>query len=267
MGEALRHAIRDGLRRSRKYSSLCDDTLTRVADWAADRHTAPKVALKAAKRKLHQVYGAYLDQLDLTRVERLIEALPSAPTEETIRATCREILACHVSTAERLASMEEVYPQLLSAIPEPEVVIDLACGLHPFALPWMPLPPQARYYAYDIDHRLTTAVNAFANQVGWPMAAECRDILVSPPDVEAALAFLLKTVPCLEQQEAGATVHVLRTLPARHVIVSFPARSLGGREKGMRAHYEEAVGRIAEELGAERARYDYPNETFYLLSL
>jgi 16S rRNA (guanine(1405)-N(7))-methyltransferase len=251
MSDKLRREIGDGLRRSRKYATLCEDTLSRIADWAAARHQAPKAALKAAKRKLHQVYGAYLDQLDLARVEGLVEDLPTDPTDDAIRAACREILAC----------------QLLAEVPEPKVVIDLACGLHPFALPWMELPLGARYHAYDIDHRLVAAVNAFASRVGWSATAECKDILVSPPDVDADLAFLLKTVPCLEQQEKGATVRLLSRLRARHVVISFPARTLGGRDKGMRGHYDEAMGRIAEELGAPTTRLTHPNETFYVVAL
>jgi 16S rRNA (guanine(1405)-N(7))-methyltransferase len=253
------------LKRSRKYANLCEDTLTRIADWAAARHKAPKSAIKAAKRKLHQVYGAYFDRLDLARVEELVQTLPSAATEDAVRATCREILACHASTAERLPLIDRLYPELLAATGAPSVILDLACGLHPFALPWMALPPQARYHACDIDHRLIDAVSLFLKRTGRRATAECRDILVSLPDGEADVAFLLKTVPCLEQQEPGATVRLLRRLRARHVVVSFPAKTLGGREKGMRDHYDRVMSRIAEELRAPTRRLDYPNETFYVV--
>ena len=173
MSEELRRGIRDGLRRSRKYATLCEDTLSRLADWAAARHTAPKAALKAAKRKLHQVYGAYLDQLYLVRVERLVEALPTDPTEDATRATCREVLACHASTAERLPIMAEVYPELLAAVPDPKAVIDLACGLHPFALPWMGLPPGARYRAYDIDQYRYAPETSFSSALQETDAVPC----------------------------------------------------------------------------------------------
>ncbi len=267
MNAGMRSEITDALKRSRKYANLCHDTLGRIADWAATRHQTPKSAIKAAKRKLHQVYGAYLDQLDLPRVGERVGTLSHAATEDAVQATCREILACHASTAERLPFIERLYPELFAATGAPSVIIDLACGLHPFALPWMPLAPEACYHAYDIDRRLVDAANVFFERTGRPATAECRDILVSLPDVEADVAFLLKTVPCLEQQQKGATVRLLRQLRVRRAVLSFPTRTLGGRAKGMRGHYDAVMSATAEELGAPTQRLDYPNETFHVINL
>jgi len=267
MNAGMRSEITDALKRSRKYADLCNDTLVRIADWAATRHKTPKSAIKAAKRKLHQIHGAFCDQLDRARIEELVESLPDGTADAVLHATCREILACHASTAERLPIIDGLYAQLFAATGAPSAIVDLACGLHPFALPWMPLPPDACYHAYDIDRRLIGVANAFLERTGRPATAECRDILVSPPDVKADVAFLLKTVPCLEQQQKGATVRLLRQLRVRHAVVSFPAKTLGGREKGMRTHYDAVMSAIAEELGASTRRFDYLNETFYVAKL
>ena len=67
-----------GLKRSRKYAHTCEETLMRVAAWSAERHRSPKEALKAAKRKLHQVYGAYLEPASLRKVAEQVAALPSS---------------------------------------------------------------------------------------------------------------------------------------------------------------------------------------------
>jgi len=42
-----------------KYRNVSPETLSRVAAWASVRYRSDKEILKAAKRKLHQVYAAY----------------------------------------------------------------------------------------------------------------------------------------------------------------------------------------------------------------
>jgi len=259
--------IVERLRKTRKYANTCEDTLVRVARWALARHDSPKNALKAAKRKLHQVYGAYLGQADIGRIDRLAGAVPTPASPERIETACREILGCHASTRERLPILEDVYARVFSEIGTPKTVLDLACGLNPFALPWMGLAEDARYYAFDIDRGLIAAINRFLDGIGHAGVAECQDILVAVPQQEADVALLLKTLPCLEQQEKGASLSVLRQLRVRHAVVSFPTRSLGGREKGMLEYYDGFMHRLLNELSLGSCRVVFTTEVFYLIEL
>jgi len=265
--DAVCREVAEGLRQSRKYRWTCDATLLRVAEWAAGRHRSPKEALKAAKRKLHQIYGAYVVPGDLGRIERLIDAIPPEPSGDALRAACRDILACHASTRERLPILDEAYA-MLAELPGPvDSVLDLACGLNPFALPWMGLAPDCAYQAWDIDSRLVGAVNRFLGRLGRAPSAECRDVLVDPPDRPADVALLLKTAPCLERQEKGSVLSLLRRLRTRHVVVSFPLRSLGGRDKGMAGNYGRFMDRVIGELCVAAERHDLRTEVFYVLRL
>ena len=265
MGEDIHREIVNQLKQSKKYMNLCEDTLYRMADWAALRHKTPKEAIKAAKRKLHQVYGAYFDQVHFARIQELASTFSDSTSEEALRATCREILQCHTSSAERVSILEDCYSALFREIGRPNTVLDLACGLDPFALPWMSLAPETPYYAFDIDYRLISAINDFFVRTGRLPTATCKDILVSLPDLKADVAFLLKSIPCLEQQEKGVSARLLRSLGARYVVASFPAQTLGGKDKGMYGHYDRFIVRIADELGISMHKMIYPNETFYIL--
>jgi 16S rRNA (guanine(1405)-N(7))-methyltransferase len=266
MSEVARE-VAGALRRSAKYGTLCEDTLLRMSDWAAGRHSTLKAATKAAKRKLHQVYGAYWAPADAGRIEELLSSLPARPKPEELRAVCREILAGHTSTAERLPVMDGLYEELFAATGTPSVVVDLACGLHPFALPWMPLAEDAEYFAFDIDHRLVDLVNDFLERLGHPPTATCLDLLVSVPEAPADVAFLLKSLPCLERQSAGASLRLLRQLRARRAVVSFPSKTLGGRDKGMADNYRNFVSTLSGELGAAVTVIEHPSEVFYVLDL
>ena len=47
--------------------------------------------------------------------------------------------------------------------------------------------------------------------------------------------------------------------------ISVPARSLGGRNVGMRRHYAERMQAWLPDGCACAARLDYPSETFYVV--
>ncbi len=256
------------LRRSRKYSSLAEAALQRIAAWALRHHTSVKAASEAARSKLHQAYGAYLTPRDLARVESLVRELPASAPRTAVREVARQILSHHASSRERLAFLDGLYPQLLGGSRPCTRVVDLACGLHPFALPWMGLSPEVEYHACDIDERLTGAIRAFFASAGHAGTVQARDLLAGPlPPIlrRADVAFFMKTMPCLERQEPGVSLHILRAVDAPRVVVSFPARSLGGREKGMREQYALMIQDVARALAARMECLAFPTETFYVL--
>lgn len=247
-----------------KYRNVCPDTLELVARWAGLRHRSDQEAVKAGRRKLHQIYGAYLSQKWTSRLKRLMTELSSQETSQGQAEVCLRILKGHSSTAERLPIMEQVFQDLVSIIPQPGTILDLACGFNPFARPWMGELSSAEYIAMDIDSVLLGFISEFLEMAGGRWQVECRDLIVSPPRKKAGLAFLLKTVPCLEQMEKGASLRLLKKIRAEYVVVSFPSRSLGGVAKGMERNYHEMAADLFRELGVRAQVLRYPGEIFYV---
>jgi len=262
MSEDVRRRVREDLARAKHYRALCPDTLDRVAAWAAARFPKARDATSAARRKLHQVCGAFIDEAALKRAGQRLDAA----TAEHRMETCRSILTCHASTAERLPSMDRLYQDIFKGIPPPATILDLGCGLHPFGIPWMQLAPGVRYEASDIDTRLVDLLaRFFAGHVPGATAV-ARDLLVSDQAVEADLVFLMKSLPTLEQQEKGAGKAVLSRITARTLVVSFPTLTLGGRNVGMRDQYAGAWGPVMRETGWTYRELDYPTEKIFLLA-
>ena len=112
-------------------------------------------------------------------------------------------------------------------------------------------------------------VTAFLELVGQPFRVEARDLVADPPSEPADVALLLKLVPTLDRQDPEAAAWLLAALDVRHAVVSFPARSLGGRGKGMERSYRERLERLT--AGAERvtavAEASVPNELVFVLTL
>lgn len=274
-------AIVEDLRRSRKYGRLCEGTLRRVAAWSAERSKSPKDALKRARRKLHQVYAAYLEQRDPALAEAMLDELPEHPDERTLRDACRRILELHASTRERMGLLDEFYESIFAITGLPGRVLDVGCGLNPFAIPWMGLPAGASYIAWEIDSCVVSLVNRFLPLANLEPLADCRDILTDPPSDSAErvdVAMLLKMLPCLEQQAAGCSLAVLRAMPARFVVVSFPTHSIGARSgrkprsqgnlrttKNMSAHYAAGMKNIISQTKWRAWQINFQEELVFVL--
>ncbi len=238
---------------SRKYRRLGDETLRRMAAWALARYPNGE-AEKAAKRKLHQVYGAYLHA-----------DLPHWSADwgypELMAA-----LRTHASTAERMHLLDGFFASIWQRTDVPESVLDIACGLNPLSRPWMSLPAGTDYLGVDIDSGVTALINHISEHFGWSTHAVQHDVLCRPVDYRADVALVLKTLPCLEQQQSGAAVDLLRSLRCPWVVVSFPTRTLGGRGVGMEAHYRQFMNGCLDTLGWDADSWLSGDELLYALN-
>ena len=225
---------------SRKYRSLCEDTIRRIA--AQQMATVPaanlKAAVKATQRRLHQAYGAFEQAFDEEKALCRLTAAYRSSSAEEVRAVCRQMLALHQSTRERLPAIERFYREIWAVTGRPRTLLDLGCGLNPLALPWMALEQGARLFALDIDQQRIAWLNRYLVVAGMEPLARCQDVLVCPPCDPADVALLLKMSPTLERQEPGSTARLIEGLHAPHIVVTFAVKSLGGHEKGMAGNYQ-----------------------------
>jgi 16S rRNA (guanine(1405)-N(7))-methyltransferase len=237
---------------ARRYRGVAPALVRRLAREEAGRARTAAEAEKRTKRRLHQLVGAYAGTgLTDAAARRLVARLRTAwagSVDEGFLAVCREGLARHASTRERLVVLEEFYAAIWAATGVPGSVLDLACGLNPLAAPWMGLAPRTRYVAYDIDEGPVAVAEAVLGLLGFDAHAAVRDVASDPPDDVADVALLLKSVTTLDHQEPAAAGRLLATVQARHLVVTFPTRSLAGHGKGMERTYRARFENLHEEL-------------------
>jgi len=231
---------------AKKYAALCPDTVRAIAIAELRAARSAREAAKRVKRKLHQIGGAY--QHDQMRYAQWLAQLQAADDAGARREACRRIMQAHASSRERLPYLEAFYQRVFSGLGAIGSVLDVACGLNPLALPWMALPDTARYDCLDIYADQMAFLQAWLALCGQPSEALWQDVLRAPPEGVYDVALLLKSVPCLQQLDAQATRQLLATLQARTLIVSFPVRSLGGRDVGMLASYSRGFEQTLQEL-------------------
>jgi 16S rRNA (guanine(1405)-N(7))-methyltransferase len=229
---------------SKKYRGVCPEAVRRIAARELAGRGSVKAAVKATKRRLHQVYGAFAHELDAEAAYGSLAAAWERGEDEK-RAACRAVLALHSSTRERLPILDRFYPALWQVAGRPGSVLDLGCGLNPLAWPWMGLPPGTDYVALDIDCPRIAFLNRFLALAGLAPRARCQDLLAQPPADRADVALLLKMSPSLERQEEGATLRLVAGAQAPTVVVSFAVASLTGRRKGMEAQYGSQFAALA----------------------
>ncbi len=236
---------------SRRYRHVDPSLVERLATEETPKAKNLADAEKRTKRRLHQIFGAYTGQPDYTRLMLDLADAGQEATDEAVRDACQTAMAAHASTRERLPILDEFYERIFAITGVPTTVVDIACGLNPLAAPWMHLPDRACYVAYDIDSQMLGFVDGALELFGIPHRVEMRDIVSDPPDDACDLALLLKSVPCLDQQDTGASARVIRAIHASQIVVTFPTRSLGGHGKGMARNYRARFETLLAELGDE----------------
>jgi 16S rRNA (guanine(1405)-N(7))-methyltransferase len=251
---------------SKKYRTVCADTVRRIAEREVANQGNEKAAIKATKRRLHQVYGAFEQAIDYDALYRRMEVAYRSGSEDRIRAACRQILDLHSSTRERLPILERFYPAIFEATGRPDSILDLGCGLNPVSLPWMGLNAASRYIALDIDRERIRFLRRFLCLAGLDPLTRCQDILVQPPGYAADVALLLKMSPTLECQEPGATGRLVEQLKTPAVVVSFAVTSLGGRDKRMRENYERQFLDLAQGRGWQVESLPFERELVFVVA-
>lgn len=252
------------IRVSKKYQQvgLPDETLRDLLEKELARYKKPAEAVKSTRAKLHNILAPYLGDLDYPQAALELQDAFRKNDPQAVESTCRSFLRQHDSTRERLAYLEDFYQGIFSICGQPEVVLDLACGLNPFSLPWMGLPPAARFHAYDILPARIDLINSFLRLSGRPVLAEVRDILVRPPEILADAAFLFKEAHRLEKRQKGCNRELWAALRVKYLFVSLPKRSLDGR-RDLRERMCALVRSSMAGQNWENGELDFSGETVY----
>ena len=220
--------------------------------------------VKHVRERLHEVYGVFQKRKkDLTALKvhlGAIGVLDAAAVE-----LHRSILACHHSTQERLPFYPEMYEQIFRLTGTPRSILDLGAGLNPLSYPFMNLH-HVRYTAVELteeDCRFLQDYFAMMRPVspleGQAVVAD----LTKPPEFSAVdVCFLFKILDTLETLRFDASRALLPHIQAKHLVVSFPTRTLCGR-KPIRSR--GWFLKLLREFKCVPKVLDFQNERFYII--
>lgn len=257
----------DRVLKSSKYKYVCEDTIRNIGIKELSNGRRLKEAIKATKNKLHQIGGSYF--YGKPKYDYWIKELKKAKTvdnKDTFQSINVEIMKHHSSTKERLGILNQFYVDIFSHLPPINSIIDIACGLNPLSIPWMPISSHnVEYIAYDIYKDLIAFLSDFMRISNFSGHAEVRDVLYNPPQIKADLAFILKIIPCFDQIDNSANSQILDKINANYIVLSFPVKSLGGKEKMMIKNYTNRFNELVQDRDWKTKRIVFETELIFII--
>lgn len=249
----------DAVTASKKYASLYPPLIERICAEEMQKYKSEREVVKSVKNKLHLLYGAYLEETNLKKTQAAQTLVDARDAEAIMRL--------HASTRERLPYLTTLYEFIFGVTGTVRILMDIGCGYNPFSLPWMPHESFETYYACDIDVPASALINRWLSLNGLPEAAFCADIAAQTPMQAVDLALVFKLLPVLDGQQKGRGFALLSQLNAKHIAVTYPLKTLCGKEKGMGAHYARQLedGLTHAPLLTVAARAEIGNELVFVL--
>ena len=258
-------ALTAEVRSSSRYRAVSPALVSSVVQAELRKQHSRKETVKAAKSKLHQMVGVFLDS-KLNYLQALEGLRVAAGDPPAFRVCCSALMERHTSTRERLPMLDEFYRAIFDRLGPVHSILDLGCGLNPLAIPWMPLADGCSYHAYDVHADLIQFLTVALPLTGVDGGAQMADLTQETVERPADLALLLKCLPTLDQLESAAGTRLLTTLRAKQMVISFPLRSLGGHERGMRGNYTARFQQLIAGQPWQVERLEFPTELVYVVT-
>ena len=226
------------------------------------RYNDPKKMQESVRTKLHQLTALYLGDPDYAQCSAELAELSG---ESDLQAFAGRMLSAHTSTLERNPYVQEFYRSLFALTGKPHHILDLACGLNPFAITQMGLDKEVIYEAYDIHLPRVQLLNQYFEKVSFPNArAIQQDILVNPPSQPADVAFFFKEAHRMEQRRKGSNRALWEALQARTIAVSLPSRDVA-KTHDMSDRMEKLVLSSIQGSGWSVEKIHFPDEIVFCI--
>lgn len=243
MSEEQVETVVAAIKGSRKYRDTHEATIRALARQALAQHKRPKPAVKAVRKRLHSIMAPYLGDPDYEAAAMALSVAFEKERSAEEKSACWTILESHLSTRERLPIMVSFYEEIFEMTGVPRRLADVASGLNPLALPWMGLPDDVEYIAYDIHEPRVALINHYFCLRGMRPMARLQDVALNAPVDSADVALFLKEMPRFERNYPGQGRRLLHDLKATFIVISFPTVSThGGRS--LVARYREFLEQL-----------------------
>jgi len=213
---------------SKNYSMLCPDLIKRIISEESKKFKKEKDVIKSVKNKLHTNVDLFFDNL---KIKSLINA--DLKNDKVII----ELLKAHTSTNERLEIVQTLYFDVFKKLKKVNSILDLACGLNPLYIPFVPELQNKKYLALDVNINTTNLLNRFFEDRNINGKALTCDIMSKIPNEYYDVAFMFKIVPLIESQRKNFLAEFLNSLNVKYIIVTFPTKTVSGKNVNMEQNY------------------------------
>lgn len=245
---------------SKKYKNITEDLIKRLIEREINKPYTQKELVKSVKRKLHQVGNAFKTNISY---QYFIEKLNNANNEDEIRNMCFEIMDYQSSTKERKVIINNFYDTIFVDIDKINSIMDLGCGLNPISIMWVNNYKDIDYYAFDIYSDMMDFLSFYFRTVNINGRCYTWDIISNIPDNNVDAVFLFKILPCIEQLEKGFSIKLLEQLNSKYMFISFPTKTIGGKNKDMANYYTKWFFNLISDKDWKTDSFNFINEIVF----
>lgn len=257
--------IVDKILQSKKYRYIYRPTIERIVCDLVGRYPDKELE-KNVKKKLHMVWGAYFVRPNFEKLGRKLKTHKSkVKTEESLRDDIfiKDLLELQTSTKERLPIYDNYYKKIYAITGVPNKIIEYGCGVNALSYPWM--GEGVKYIGYDVDRELIDFMNLVFGELGIDGAQVNLGDVFEEKFERADMYLLLKVLVLFERQQKNYSLELLKKIPAKYIVVSFPTKSISGKDRGMKQNYQRMFRALIVDEPWQLSEIEFGNEIVFIV--
>lgn len=253
----MREEIRENIQGSR-YSVVNEDIVISLIDKESQKYKKKKDVEKSVRAKLHAWVTMFYENYN-----QFLKNIEEVNIDDDF---LNEILKTHISTKERFAFLQEFFCDISAQVGDVEKIIDLGAGFNPIAYYLYSKNKNIEYLAYDVEKRGIELLNACFTKLKIAYKAQEKDVALNNDFEECDVVFMFKLLPLLEQQKKGSSVELVKKLKTKKLCITYPTRTLSGKNVGMYAKYKKDIEILMAECNLKMLfEKEYKNELLFIL--
>ena len=255
----MQKTVLDSIKTSKNYRDICNKTIEKLIEQETPKYKKNKDIEQSVRTKLHLWAKMFFSDFNKSK-KTLIDG------ENLDRDFYLQVLKRHCSTAERYDFLEEFFDDILSVLGDVESIIDIGCGFNPVSYICFAKKHVKNYFAYDIVGECIEFLNLCFKHLKKDYVAEVLDASQDIPKTKVDVVFLFKILPLLEQQKQGKVKELLGSLNANKFVVTYPTKTVGGKNVGMFNKYKEDLKKLCDECNLKLVfEKEYKNEVVFIV--
>lgn len=255
----MQKTVLDSIKDSKNYKDICDKTIEKLVEQESPKYKKNKDIEQSVRTKLHLWAKMFFSDFNKSK-----KALLSGEKQD--REFYLQVIKRHCSTTERYEFLEEFFDDILLNCGEINSIIDIGCGFNPISYICFSKKHAKKYYAYDIVGECIEFLNLCFKDLKKDYVASVLDASQDTPTDIVDVVFLFKILPLLEQQKQGKSKELINMLNAKKFVITYPTKTLGGKNVGMFNKYKEDLNDLCKHCDLKMIfEKEYKNEIMFIL--
>ncbi len=254
----MQQEIKNNIQGSKIYSVICESAVDKLIQREIPKYKKKKDVEQSVRAKLHAWITMFYDNYN--------KVLKNIDDDNMGDEFFKQLIKTHISTKERFEFLQEFFDDVQNVVGEVGSIIDFGAGFNPIAYFLYTNNKNVEYTAIDAEKNGVEALNLCFKSMGVNGVAFAQDVLDFNIDKKYDVCFMFKLLPLLEQQKRGSALEIVRRVNSHFLCISYPTKTLSGKNVGMYNKYKNDIQTIMQNCDAKLIfEKEYKNEILFIL--